>query len=108
MWMNTNERPASSHAGDHAHVIRELQAQLRELTRRLERLESGSAPASRPPTEPPGPAVEITEAEIIAISAALAAYLGVRPRVRQIRLLSSAAWAQQGRVSIQASHHLMG
>lgn len=104
MWMNTNDRTTGH---DHAHVIRELQAQVRELTRRLERLEAATV-ASRPPSAPPAPAEEITEAEIIAVSAALAAYLGVRPRIRQIRLLSSAAWAQQGRVSIQASHHLVG
>lgn len=104
MWMNTNERPTSH---DHAHVIRELQAQVRELTRRLERLESSST-APRPPSAPPAAVDEITEAEVVAISAALAAYLGVRPRIRQIRLLSSAAWAQQGRVSIQASHRLVG
>jgi methylmalonyl-CoA carboxyltransferase large subunit len=43
----------------------------------------------------------------MAISAALAAYFGVRVRARQIRLISSPAWAQQGRVSVQASHALM-
>ncbi|MBN1570490.1 MAG: hypothetical protein JXA73_21785 [Acidobacteria bacterium] len=62
---------------------------------------------------PPEPAVQpepekppVTEEELIAVSAALAAYLGVRVRIKQIRLLSSDAWAQQGRVSIQASHRL--
>ena len=49
---------------------------------------------------------EITEEEVLAISAALAAYLGVRVHIRQIRLVSSHAWAQEGRVSIQASHRL--
>jgi len=43
---------------------------------------------------------------LLAISAALAAYFGVRVHVRQIRLISSPVWAQQGRVSIQASHRL--
>ena len=28
--------------------------------------------------------------------------------IRQIRLVSTSAWAQQGRVSIQASHRLQG
>jgi methylmalonyl-CoA carboxyltransferase large subunit len=107
MWMNPSDRPTAHH--DHAHVIRELEAQVRDLQRRLAKLEAAAA-APRAPSEPPAPApdAEITEAEILAISAALAAYLGVRPRIRQIRLLSSAAWAQQGRVSIQASHHLNG
>ena len=48
----------------------------------------------------------ITEEELLAISAAVAAYLGVRAHIRQIRLISSRAWAQEGRVSIQASHRL--
>jgi methylmalonyl-CoA carboxyltransferase 12S subunit len=41
---------------------------------------------------------------VMSIAAALATYLGVQPRIRQIRLLGSAAWAQQGRVTIQASY----
>ena len=48
----------------------------------------------------------ISEDVLLAIAAALAAYLGKRPRIRQIRLLGSARWAQEGRVSIQASHLL--
>jgi methylmalonyl-CoA carboxyltransferase large subunit len=43
---------------------------------------------------------------ILAISAAVAAYLGERAHVKQIRLISSQAWGQQGRVSVQASHAL--
>jgi methylmalonyl-CoA carboxyltransferase large subunit len=105
-------------APDLAQVLRELQAQLASLTERLERLEARAsatgapAPASaRAPEPPPAPAQEISapglsEEEVLAVSAALAAYLGVRARIRQIRLLSSSAWAQQGRVSIQASHRL--
>jgi methylmalonyl-CoA carboxyltransferase large subunit len=99
-------------------ILEQVQAQLGALAERVERLESGGAiqppkeaataapAATEPPpvTKPDSP--EITEAEILAISAALAAYLGVRIRIRQIRLLSSQAWAQQGRVSIQASHNL--
>jgi methylmalonyl-CoA carboxyltransferase large subunit len=43
---------------------------------------------------------------VLVISAAIAAFLGKKPHVRQIRLLGSAAWAQQGRATIQASHSL--
>jgi methylmalonyl-CoA carboxyltransferase 12S subunit len=39
---------------------------------------------------------------VMAISAALAAYLGKKPHIRAIRLLGSEAWAQQGRATIQA------
>lgn len=43
---------------------------------------------------------------LVVISAALAAHMGVKPRIRQIRLLGGASWAQVGRVTIQASHVL--
>lgn len=99
-------------------ILEQVQAQLAALAGRVELLESSgaiqqpaaAATAAPTATEPPPvnkPASpEITEAEILAISAALGAYLGVRVRIRQIRLLSSPAWAQQGRATIQASHIL--
>jgi methylmalonyl-CoA carboxyltransferase large subunit len=40
------------------------------------------------------------------IGAAIAAYLGKKPHIRQIRLLGTTGWAQQGRLTIQASHAL--
>ena len=61
---------------------------------------AAAAPAGHPAEE------EVPEDVVLAIAAAVAAYLGQRARVRQIRLISSPAWAQQGRVSIQASHRL--
>ena len=51
-------------------------------------------------------AAGISEEEFLAISAALAAWLGVQAHIRQIRLIHSGAWAQQGRATIQASHRL--
>jgi methylmalonyl-CoA carboxyltransferase large subunit len=96
-------------------VLADLSAQVAALTERLAKLE-GAAPAPAPAAATPAPAPqaapaaapppEITEEELLAVSAALAAYFGVRMRIRQIRLLGSQAWAQQGRVSIQASHRL--
>ena len=70
-----------------------------------------AAPAAAVPQapaaiQPEAPVAGISEEEILAISAALAACLGVRVRIRQIRLIGSGAWAQEGRVSIQASHRL--
>ena len=99
-------------------ILEQVQAQLGALAERVERLESGgaiqppsAATAAAPAVIEPPPvkepvAPELTQQEILAISAALGAYLGVRVRIRQIRLLSSQAWAQQGRVTIQASHFL--
>ena len=49
---------------------------------------------------------ELDEELIAVISSAIAAFLGKKPHIRQIRLIGSAAWAQQGRVTIQASHAL--
>jgi methylmalonyl-CoA carboxyltransferase large subunit len=48
----------------------------------------------------------ISEEEVLAITAALAAWLGVHAHIRHIRLIRTGAWAQQGRVTIQASHRL--
>ncbi|MDR1728976.1 MAG: hypothetical protein LBT74_13820 [Acidobacteriota bacterium] len=95
-------------------VLAEAQAQLAERVAQLEgKVPSAAAPASvTPPPEAPKPALpvapaapaapakqEIGEEELLVISAALGAYLGVRVHIRQVRLLSSSAWAQQGRVS---------
>jgi methylmalonyl-CoA carboxyltransferase large subunit len=98
-----------------AEILENVQAQLAALSERLDRMEAAApkpsgdgsladAAAKEPAPEPPKP--EITEDELIAISAALGAYLGVRVRIKQIRLLHTDAWAQQGRASIQASHKL--
>ena len=94
-------------------TIADLEAQIQELTRRLAELEARSAPPTPSPAPVPAPQAApepapegITEEELLAISAAIAAFLGVRAHIRQIRLLGGSAWAQQGRVSIQASHRL--
>ena len=93
-------------------ILEEMRAQLATLTERVTRLESGSkiqpvaaaaVEAAPKPAAPPVPVKqEITDAEVLAVSAALGAYLGVRVHVRQMRLLSSSAWAQQGRVLVHA------
>ncbi len=49
-------------------------------------------------------APDVPEEVLLVISAAVAAFLGERAHVRQVRLLHSDAWAQQGRVSVMASH----
>jgi methylmalonyl-CoA carboxyltransferase large subunit len=106
-------------ATDLAAALEQLQAQMAEMSRHIEFLErrnaadGGTVVVPAPPVSAAAVHVEplpaaITEEELLAISAALGAYLGVRPHIRQIRLVSTAAWAQQGRVSIQASHTLQG
>jgi methylmalonyl-CoA carboxyltransferase 12S subunit len=54
----------------------------------------------------PEKAEGLSEELLLVISAAVAAFLGKKPHIRQIRLLGTATWAQQGRVTIQASHAL--
>jgi methylmalonyl-CoA carboxyltransferase 12S subunit len=99
-----------------------LLARLAELEERVKRLEverdaALSAAASLTAAQVPAPAnpaaiagaqpvaeEEISEEILSVIAAAVAAFLGLRARVRQVRLRRSEAWAQQGRVSIMASH----
>jgi methylmalonyl-CoA carboxyltransferase large subunit len=43
----------------------------------------------------------------VVISAAVAAFLGKKPHLRQVRLVGTSSWSQQGRATIQASHALV-
>ncbi len=48
---------------------------------------------------------EVTEEVMLAISAAIAAYLGKRATIKQVRFAGrGSGWAQQGRSQIQQSH----
>jgi len=106
-------------ATDLESLVLELKEQVRALSERLARVEAAvpvgvpaapapaivATPAPAQVSQPPEPE-PITEEELAAMAAAVAAYLGVRAHIRQIRLISSSRWAQEGRVSIQASHQL--
>ncbi len=88
-----------------------LRQELSRLSERVAALEAAAAVKLRPAPPVPSPAPEpqpesLSEELVLVISAAIAAFLGKKPRIRQISLLSSANWAQQGRVTIQASHVL--
>jgi methylmalonyl-CoA carboxyltransferase large subunit len=82
-------------------LVADLQAEVRRLSARLSAVETQLAAGTN---TAPAPAKAISEEEMLAISAAVAAFLGVRAHVRQVRLIHSDAWAQVGRVNIQASH----
>lgn len=87
-----------------------LQRQIEALTARLAQVE-GYGPPVAPPvpsTATPSPSLQegISEETLLAIAAAVSAYLGKRAPIRQVRLVSSQAWAQQGRAFIQASHRI--
>jgi len=74
------------------------------------------APAAIPVAAPPKPAErapepveEVTPEMVMVLTAAVAAFMGKRARIRGARLVRSVtsnAWAQQGRVFVQASHNL--
>lgn len=101
-------------ADDHDRGTRAVDALREEIARLVERvaaLEAAAAHHEAPPKNMaatnhsfgvPGADNEL----VVVISAAVAAYLGEKPRIRQIRLVGGSAWAQQGRVTIQASHAL--
>lgn len=78
--------------------IAQLKQMISALTERLASVET--APAASPAQE------AMSEETLLAIAAAVAAYLGHKPKIKQIRLIRSASWAQEGRVSIQASHRI--
>src|SRR5262245_36466488 len=87
-------------------ALRQELARLGERVTALEaavavRLDTAAAPAESAPM-----AQGLTEELLVVISAAIAAFFGKKPHIRQVRFLGSAAWAQQGRVTIQASHAL--
>lgn len=70
-----------------------------------------AALAVQPAPKPPEPEAveEVAPETIMILTAAVAAFLGKRARIRGARLVRTApsnAWAQQGRVFVQASHNL--
>jgi len=50
---------------------------------------------------------EISGEVLLAITAAVAAFLGKRATFHQIHLTGSTAWAMQGRATVQASHGIV-
>ena len=79
-------------------LIAEMRAELNVLKLQVSDLQQSAAKAAAAP-------VPVTEEDMVAISAAVAAFLGVRARIRQVRLVHSSAWAQVGRMGTHASHH---
>jgi methylmalonyl-CoA carboxyltransferase large subunit len=79
-------------------LIVEMRAEIAALSQRVNALELATAKLAATPAP-------VSEEDMIAISAAVAAFLGVRARIRQVRLVHSSAWAQVGRMGTHASHH---
>ncbi len=102
-------------AVDLARLVETIEALRQEVSRLSERVLALEAHAGKAAVAIPAPARSVdgapapaaeglSEELVLVISAAIAAYLGKKAPIRQIRLLGSAAWSQQGRATIQASH----
>jgi methylmalonyl-CoA carboxyltransferase large subunit len=105
--MNT-ETPSLA---DVANALAAIQAELARMGERIAALEAAPGRPTSVPVPTPAAASSrdgevLSDETILVIGAAIAAFLGKKAHIRQIRLLGSAAWAQQGRVTIQASHAL--
>ncbi|WP_165070930.1 hypothetical protein [Paludisphaera rhizosphaerae] len=96
----SKEKPALA---DVVELLESLRADVARLGERVATLEAAQA---RPAAAPAPVAVSLSDETLMIISAAIAAFLGKKAHIRQIQLLGSDAWAQQGRVAIQASHAL--
>ena len=93
-----------------ADVIAALRQEIARLSERVTALEKAvvqpatASPEPAPPAAASATADDLSEELLLVIGAAVAAFLGKKAPIRQIRLLGSAGWAQQGRLTIQASH----
>jgi methylmalonyl-CoA carboxyltransferase large subunit len=83
-----------------AEALEALRQEVARLNERVAALEARTGSA------PPEASEELSEEILLVLSAAIAAYLGKKAPIRQMRLLRSDAWAQLGRTTIQASHVL--
>jgi methylmalonyl-CoA carboxyltransferase 12S subunit len=79
-----------------APTVEQLQALVAELTARLEALEAR--------VERNHPSHLVDDEVLLAISAACAAFLGKRARVKQVHLRRHTTWSKQGRSDVQHSH----
>jgi methylmalonyl-CoA carboxyltransferase large subunit len=83
-----------SETNEPAEVVAELKALVVELAARVQKLEEEAA--QRHP--------EVSESVLLAISAACAAYLGERAKVKQVHLRRGGTWATQGLATVQQQH----
>lgn len=92
--------------------IKALEARIAELSQSAPLRDAAAAQAKAAQTPPEKPAgAEVTPEILVVLAAAATAYLGKNVRVRSAKALQSPyrivnLWAQQGRVSNQASHNL--
>ncbi len=108
-------------AAEHAVAIAILERKIEYSAQRSEAIAAAAAasapsvgrvalpPATAAPVKVEPPKQEIPDDVLVIIAAAVCAFLGKKARIRQTRLVQpfeANAWAQQGRVFVQASHNL--
>ncbi len=86
--------------------LKAIRQELACLGERVAALEAAVGTKLPAPTPAAAQVDGLSEEVILVISAAIAAFLGKKPHIRQIRLLGTHAWAQQGRLIIQATRTL--
>ncbi len=100
----TDQFPHPSELAELTAAINSLADHVRRLDDRVAALER--SPAKRPPAQSPPVREALDQATVMVIAAAVAAFLGEKPPLHQIRLVSGPSWVQTGRATIQASHEL--
>ena len=93
--MSEKKKPAAAERLAAQPTLDELVEAVRALTDRVAELESSLQEQE---------AAGIPEEVVIAISAAVAAFLGHRAKIKQMHYRTGAAYAQQGRAVVQAAH----
>ena len=83
-----------------APTVEELTATVQTLVARIDSLEQELADVRA--------SIPIPEETVLAISAAVAAYLGHKAKLKQIRFRSGDAWTQHGRVAVLGRHIMRG
>jgi len=86
-----------SETNESSETIAELKALVAKLAVRVQTLEEEAA--QRHPA--------VSEDVLLAISAACAAYLGERAKVKQVHLRRGGAWATQGLATVQQQHAML-
>ena len=95
-----------------AQSVRSLETQLAEQAKTISALNAHLAtPHGVPAAEAKAADTGISPELLLVIAAAVTSFLGKKVRIRSARLMQSppeaiSAWAQQGRVFVQASHNL--
>ncbi len=78
--------------------VAELAELVAQLSARVEQLEAQLAAVYNPD--------ELPDDVLLAISAAVAAYLGKRATIKQVHFKRGSSWALQGRAALQQSHYI--